>query len=552
MMSFNNWIETKSSTFSEKIFISDGSKEITYAENYLTIKNISQKINNFSCENNHIVFFGDASIEAYQLYFSVISANAIWVPISYRLDSKIIEKLLSNLKPALIIYDGRSVKQDYLSDYTTIEITDLFEQQNNDKTLSNIKDFSEDKIISIYLTSGSTGLPKMVQHEWYATLHHAISTIDRYQFDSESCLFNPRQLFHVSGAFALTTLMHCGGRLVVPSIESFSMSMENKMADWARLVRRLNVTHASFLPSEMHLYADFVNENSLLHPPALKRITTGGEHVELSDLIKVSRVFANNKFVYDRLWLTLYPYLGENQLFMFLKAAYECVYGRLVQVTQTYGATELICNAVANSSISGPDMRGIGTALSSLFPEIINDEGIRLQNDGRGIGRLRFFGNSVAAGYRDVKNKMLTPHCYETNDLATIDGNGRVTLFGRKENLIKLPDVEEMINPVLLQREIKKIPDVKAVMVFEYGKKLHAAIRMEAYACEEKIMASIKCNKECNLIMSVSFWDKFPLTLSGKVDSNQLIEKVKNNETQVRDMRNVINVSNQSRACVIF
>lgn len=524
MLSIIDWLKIKFQRFASNTYLVDAKRQITYAETEKVVKQLLFKFD-YKDKPKIIVFLGDSSIEAYQLYFAVIGMGAIWIPLVYGLETNIILDELKIINPDIIIYDKDSILNiNFLIDYKCVELMECFTHLNNEIDWNSLPNTQEDRVISCYLTSGSTGLPKIVQHSWHATLQHAHATVLRYQFNSQSRLFNARQLFYASGAFALPTLMHCGGSIVIPETSSYKKSMEDCALDWAQLMIKTNVTHASFFPTEMKIYADSVEKNSTLNPRSLKRITTGGEGIEFNDLIKVCRAFANNRFWYDYLWM-LYPYMGEGKSFRLLIAVYEYFYGHLVQITQTYGATELICNAVANTPISGPDTRGIGSTIDTLRAFIIDEQGMPLPQDGTQIGRLRFYGCSIATGYLNKKDNSPMPYCYETNDLASISSNGCITLFGRRENLIKLPGMDKPINPVLMEKEIRNLHGVQNVIVCTYNSKLHAAIK-SADTNQNPIIRLFKSNKNLKMIESISFWQTFPLDVGGKIDKKNLIDFV--------------------------
>jgi len=534
MKTVSVWLKEKSIEFTEKPFLLDETHEITYAENFEKINMLIQSIATQDIlPQDNIIFLGPNSIEAYQLYFAVISLKLVWIPIDYRLDIDILNSFFEKLKPALIIYDKKLIDlkiEKSQASNCCLEMNEIFDQLS-EYPLKEAESLEKevDFIISAYLTSGSTASAKIVQHGWHATLLHADATVKRYQFNSQSRLFNPRYLFHVSGAFALVTLMHCGGSIIIPPADSYQFSIEKRTLNWAELMMRTDATHVSFFPTEMRDYASLVEEQPRLIPPHLKRITTGGEEVDLIDLIKISRALTLNKTYYDYLWI-LYFYLGDGIWFANCKALYEYFYGPLVQVTQTYGATELICNAIANYPMSGPDTHGVGSALHTLHIETIDEEEMILPRDGKHIGRLRFYGSSIATGYLDNQSSELSSHYFMTNDLATIYPSGQITLFGRYENLIQLPDQKNKINPVVFEREIKKINGVNGVIIFKLHNRLHAAIKCDSGLEQEDIIKELKLNKCYSLITTISFWDAYPLTEGGKVSRKDLINTIQEEE----------------------
>jgi acyl-CoA synthetase (AMP-forming)/AMP-acid ligase II len=573
VITFLEWLKHKSEKFAKKTYLIDDEEIVTYAENFKKIQFLMSQLNDIH-PSSYIIFIGPGSIKSYQLYFAVIALQAIWIPFDYLLQKENLLLVLNQLKPSLIIYDKECFNlQEYRKDipFKTIELTEIFNgsrqtlpsweviegekefsssiasssssqsqplSQERELTVFDPFELATDRIISGYLTSGSTGKPKIVMHSWYATWYHANETVNRYRLNHSKALFNPRLLCHVSGAFPLTTYMHCGGSIVIPNKNSYKKMGQERIFEWAeQICRTPNITHISFFPSEMHAYASLVEVNPRLRPLTLERITTGGEEVEFADLIRISRAFATHRGYYDLLW-RLYPILGNSWLFQFFKILYEFFYGRLVQITQTYGATELICNAVANLPQSGPDPRGIGYALNGLYPEIINEQGAILPWDGQTIGRLRFFGNSIASSYLDLPDSNLTQHYYQTSDLAAINPEGYITLFGRSENLISLSGIETLINPVVMERIIHKSCQQR-VLVFEYNNTLHAAIELRDESRQQRIINSIRSNADLSLITTISFRNSFPLLPGGKIDRKLIENLVRTNETPTIDLNHI-------------
>ncbi|NNM58776.1 MAG: acyl--CoA ligase [Legionellales bacterium] len=551
------WLKEQSKKFSENIFLIDSDREITYAENFQRIESVMAYFKDIE-PGTKIVFFGNGSVESYQLYYAVIATQGIWIPVSYQEDYyEALNPLLEKIKPNVIIYENslRYIIDKLNIAYRILALDDIFDSLDNEEVIDNdIYNHTDDRVISYYLTSGSTNLPKIVQHGWYATIQHAMATTARYPFTPGSRLFNPRHIFHVTGAFPLTTIMHSGGSIIIPDADSYKKNEEKCMFDWAEIIQKKKVTHISFFPGEMRQYAQLIDEHPEMRAPTLQRITTGGEALELSDLIKIARALTIYKRTYDYLWQT-YPYLNSVGFYL-LKKLYEQFNGALVQIAQTYGATELTCNAVANDFETGPDPRGIGSALQSLHAQITDEEGHILPKDGRHIGRLEFFGNSIAHGYLAIEESDLSRYRYQdlslyhykTSDLASIYPNGNVTLFGRVENLIKLGG--DNVNPVLFERSIKNLCKVDAAIIFEHQSKLHVAVKLELTRERSKIILALKRNPAFSMITTISFWNDFPRTLGGKTDKNGLIQQIKTGQYESVDI-NLVPIPRQNSYCSI-
>lgn len=302
MITFIDWLKLKAEEFANNTYLIDSQETVTYAKNFEKIQLLMSRLRDIP-PASHVVFIGSGSVKAYQLYFAVIASQAIWVPFDYLLQKENLLPILKQLNPSLIIYDKDSFDlREYIaeSEFNNIELAEIFNTLGQEKDLFEPFEPEFDRIISGYLTSGSTGKPKIVMHGWHATLDHAVETVTRYQLTSAKRLFNPRLLCHVSGAFPLTTFMHCGGSIVIPEKGSYKMTEHARTSVWAeQMFNTPDITHVSFFPSEMRTYADFIENNPHLRPSALERITTGGEEIEFSDLVHISRAFASHRGYYD-------------------------------------------------------------------------------------------------------------------------------------------------------------------------------------------------------------------------------------------------------------
>lgn len=195
MISFNKWLRLKSEAFADRVYLINESRSVTYRDNISSVQALISQLYGRLSQGRHVVYLGGSSIEAYQLYFSIIALQAVWVPINPRLEQNTISQLIHQLDPSLVIYEEESLKKwgAYAFPCPCINLAHLFKGNSGMLNMDTLEEKSTNGIISAYLTSGSTGLPKPVLHSWYATLHHADTTVKRYRFAPDSRLFNPRQ-----------------------------------------------------------------------------------------------------------------------------------------------------------------------------------------------------------------------------------------------------------------------------------------------------------------------------------------------------------------------
>lgn len=538
---FNKFLKISSQEFAENIYLSDSQRnQVTYAQNYHAVLKLKHRLRQEGVDaSSHIVFIGQASIEQSQICLAVMSLGAIWAPFDYMLQKEHLLYILETLKPSLVVYDRVNTNFNSGSltntQYKTIELSDLFTQNHahpleEDHVTSSLSE--DNHFVSYYLTSGSTGTPKIVMHTWSATWHHADATVKRYQLTSSKHLFNPRLICHVSGAFPLITYMLCGGMIIIPDKNTYTLDEAERTLIWASQIYESKATHISFFPKELEAYTNFIDKNPHLNPPYLERITTGGEEVHFDDLVLYSRAFARHKFLYDRLW-EIYRYLGDSLLFKYLLWTHEHWVERLVQCVVSLGCTEGICNTVACSPFNGPDPHGVGTALDSLTAQIVDDTDNQLPQDGKTVGRLGFRGTSISPYYFDQNPVKRETSCYlQTNDLASIHPDGRITLFGRKENLIHL-EGNKIISPVEIERRIRSVCQHRAI-VFKYQDSVHAALNILDHGLEKKIIDLIQHDKQLSsAVQSISFWSVYPLLTGGKINRNEIERKITTQEEAI-------------------
>lgn len=116
-----------------------------------------------------------------------------------------------------------------------------------------------------------------------------------------------------------------------------------------------------------------------------------------------------------------------------------------IAVTTTYGATETSGGCVYD----GMPLPGVQVQLAD--------------RDERGVGRVIVSGACVAAGYRllpELSAELFTPGGFRTPDLGTLDGDGRLTVVGRVDDVVIIGGVN--VSPHALEEVAARADGVRA------------------------------------------------------------------------------------------
>jgi hypothetical protein len=99
--------------------------------------------------------------------------------------------------------------------------------------------------------------------------------------------------------------------------------------------------------------------------------------------------------------------------------------------------------------------------------------------------------------------------------------------------------VTHKINPILLERVLNKINNVRLSIILKLEDKLHAAILTGEMLNKSHLIQELKCNPLFSLVTTISVWLKFPVTLSGKTDKISIFESINHNRVPLIKVLNV-------------
>lgn len=183
----------------------------TFAKHLIDVHNIRK--------GDRIVIYSKNRSEYVLLLLACIKIGAIMVPLNYRLTHRELDGLIKDADPTLFIYESDSHKIiaeiQTLSNETnkiTIEsITNYLTDTLPTNSTSSINQISEEDIVMILYTAGTTGLPKGVLINHRMLLWNSINTSLRLDLTSRDHTQSYAPFFHTGGWNVLfTPFLHHG------------------------------------------------------------------------------------------------------------------------------------------------------------------------------------------------------------------------------------------------------------------------------------------------------------------------------------------------------
>ncbi|WP_312972425.1 o-succinylbenzoate--CoA ligase [Atlantibacter sp.] len=189
-------------------------------------------------------------------WLALMQCGARVLPLNPQLPSALLEELLPELNMDYALELGCDA---LLSRFPALALTPGEPAETGD--------WQPNRIVSMTLTSGSTGLPKAAAHSAQAHLASAQGVLAAIPFHPQDCWLLSLPLFHVSGQGILWRWLLAGAQLAVRE----SLPLHQALS---------GCTHASLVPTQLWR---LLNDH---HPLTLKAVLLGGAAipVELTDM----------------------------------------------------------------------------------------------------------------------------------------------------------------------------------------------------------------------------------------------------------------------------
>lgn len=350
--------------------------------------------------------------------------KAVVVPVSTRFPDDVVEKLVLQLKCKLLVVAGNgSGEVEVKSPVQKIHVDDLVPAD-----VTQIHRFAPAVIdhaqhATILFSSGSTGLPKAILHNWGNHYYSALGSNENIALVPGDRWLLSLPLYHVAGVAVLFRCFLAGATVVLPTQQA---PLFDELA-------ASRITHVSMVSTQLLRVMEHVERDGL---PDLKSILLGGSAISRA-LIKQAKDLE-------------------------------------LPIHTSYGMTEM-----ASQVTTTPP----GADLDVLFTSgrILSHREVRLDEEGQILlnGSTRFLGYVTDQKIIDqnvidqnVNSAFDASGWYATGDLGRLDEHGNLLVLGRKDNMFISGG--ENIHPEEIERALEQHAEIiRAVVVpipdREYG-----------------------------------------------------------------------------------
>ncbi len=412
-----------------------GNYSFTYSELEEIISSTIQSLISIGIRRrNKVAILSENTPEFVVLIFSLWRLGAIPIPLNIKLLPKEIEELITFAHCDFLLTDDLS-----FSLIDTQKIPKHKIPNGNEKVVSkNFPeiDFTIDDIAVIIFTSGSTGKPKGVMLSFNNLFQSALTGDQIFNHADGDRWLASLPFYHVGGFSIITRAFFFGAALILPksiSIEDIKETIENQKP-----------TLTSLVSTQLKRLIELgVKPNK-----ELRHILLGGGFLD-SELVENA--------------------ISEGWI-----------------VSKSYGATET--SSFVTALTYNEFHKRKQSAGKSLEPNkiIIVDENRNALQSNQ-FGEIAVNGESVAKGYlnnSEETNKKFKGKFYYSGDYGYLDDEGYLFVEARKNDLIISGG--ENINPIEIENEIKKHPEVLEVSVLGIEDKEWGFISVAAIVLKNK------------------------------------------------------------------
>jgi long-chain acyl-CoA synthetase len=452
------------------------------------------------------------SCELAVLYFACIYLGAVIVPINPVLSRNEVQFILNSCKPVLLVTntpDARTnlhqkilvlatggVTQDQTNGPNAIRI-DLFDTEH---ARNDVRDFlpleaatAEDLVVIMY-TSGTSAKPKGLAHKLQSMFRNATAFAEAQGIDRGSRFYLTLSMAYMGGFYNLLLLPFLCGASVV-------------------------VDHVFDARSSLHFWekARTYNANTLWMAPTV-----------LSILLRMDRGRTGEEFCRSSVRQT---FVGFAPLSLKVKNEFESRYG--VTLIENYGLSETLF-VTARSNLRKDSPGYVGEPLPGVHLRIVNNEGLPASSGTD--GEVQISTPDLMAGYLDSAGQLVAaaPDWFSTGDVGHLDGEGALSITGRKKDIIIRGGVN--ISPAAIEEALTRVCGVAEAAVVSiphelYGEDIVAVLKLDPGVALESILDSAMAHAKQNLAQHQQparyiAIDDLPRTTNGKVQKARIRELV--------------------------
>ena len=488
--------------------ISHGDVNLTYRELDVRVKTLAAALQGLGLRHgDHVAILANNGVRYMETYLAIPEAGLVLAPINIRLAPREAAFILADgeVKALLIEREFLPLLAEIRADLKELEHVVLMDGPGGegmhgvealmsaaDPAALKAPDWSEDDMVFLCYTGGTTGLPKGVMMSHRNVIAQCLHTIQIVGFNERTVWTHVCPMFHAADYWSCFAITAVGGLHVFQEKFDPRATLE--------LIQQRGVTHILLVPTMINMILE----------------TPGAEGYDLSSLTVV--MYGSAPMPEER-----------------LKSAM-ALFGPKLQ--QLYGQTEtapfLTATAVRGVDPNGSEaqrrrMMSCGQPILGVEVKVVDGAGnpVKTGEAGEIVAR----GPNVMLGYWKRPQETaaaLRDGWIHTGDIASMDEDRYLYIMDRAKDLIitgaenvYCPEVENALyrHPDVLEAAVIGVPDdtwgeaVKAIVVRAPGKQVSEQALMEH--CREWI-AGFKIPK------SIDFVDTLPRSGVGKVLKHEL------------------------------
>ena len=380
-------------TFSDRVLVEEDDGSWTYAEIEHESARLAAQLQRLGVSaGERVLVQTDKSVETLILYFAVVRAGAIYLPLNIDYTEAELDYFASDATPVLAVCRPQSAQLFERIGHGTLAIRtldQLFASLTDDQAAPVVR--QRDDIAAILYTSGTTGKPKGAMLSNANLIANGEVLMDLWRFTPEDRLIHALPIFHVHGLFVA---MHC-------VMFSGASAIFLAKFDSAAVIR--NMVDATVLMGVPTFYIRLLGDDGFTR-----------------------KVAANM-----RLFVS-----GSAPLSADIHRAFEQRSGH--RVLERYGMTET--GMLTSNPYDGDRRAGyVGPPLPGVELRIAEFESGTVLEQGE-VGIVEVKGPNIFKGYWHMPEKTAAefrPDGYFiTGDMGVIDAEGYVQLVGREKDLI--------------------------------------------------------------------------------------------------------------------
>ncbi|WP_194829818.1 long-chain fatty acid--CoA ligase [Nocardia sp. XZ_19_231] len=497
MFNFASVLDRNAHRYADRIALSEGDRELTYAEVHTRVNALSVVLRDLGVTEGQIIAV--LLYNRVEFVETMLAANRIGaaiLPLNYRLSPAEWQYILEHSEAVAIVTESeftsgvddlvsslprleRKITLDAAPDASWLEFDALVDSRAGASTP--VHDVTADALQRLMYTSGTTSRPKGVMISHGNLIWKNLAHLLEFGLTAQDNTLICGPLYHVGGMDlpGIATL-HAGGRLSL--VRRFGAEA---VIDAIEALRPTNVWLAPSMMNALLQLPDVAERDT----SSIRFITGGGEKMPIPLLDRIAAAFPQAWFA------------------------------------DAYGLTETVSGDTVNDAEHMRTKVGsVGRPVAHVNIAIVDDEGFSVPAGE--LGEIVVRGPKVMSGYwrdEEATRAALRDGWFHTGDIGRLDEDGYLFIEDRKKDMIvsggeniATPEVERVLyeNPDVVEAAVVGIPHPrwgevpKAYVVLRADSALDAAGLQEfcrARLAKYKVPAEIQCV------------EALPRTPSGKV-----------------------------------